>query len=210
MIENKTIKVIDSWNLDSIGIIAELRHSFDGLPNGLIMKSQSTGNEWRIKKRIIYFHTYGQQKMFPNETSTMTVLSFTSIEKQIISAKNILDKEKCNIFQYHIKPIGHMFKPLKDDLLVEMVNHKFACPCCGFKTYNHKPDGSYDICKVCFWEDDPIQLADHGYVGGANRISLRQAQINFRKFGACEADRIKYVQQPSKDQERDENWTWIE
>ena len=28
----------------------------------------------------------------------------------------------------------------------------YACPCCGFLTLPSR--GGYDICPVCFWEDD--------------------------------------------------------
>ena len=35
---------------------------------------------------------------------------------------------------------------------------KYKCPCCGFYTFDEKLNGNYDICPVCFWEDDPIQL----------------------------------------------------
>lgn len=49
-----------------------------------------------------------------------------------------------------------------------MVIERFACPCCGYKTFIEEPNGSYDICQVCSWEDDPIQLADPNYEGGAN------------------------------------------
>jgi rubrerythrin len=210
MTDTKTIHIIDSWDLTSIGIVVELKHQFNGLQSGLIIKSQSTGNEWRIKKRILYSHTNGKQKMFSNETTTQSFLSFDSIEKQISSAKNILDKEESNIFQYQLQPIGHKLKPIKGDTLVEMVIHKFACPCCGYKTFKHEPDGSYNICNVCFWEDDSIQLADPDYEGGANRVSLRQAQKNFQKFGACEENMVNNVQPPSNDEARDKNWKWIE
>ena len=47
---------------------------------------------------------------------------------------------------------------------------KYKCPCCGFYTFDEKPDGNYDICPVCFWEDDPIQSEDIEYEGGANRV----------------------------------------
>ena len=49
---------------------------------------------------------------------------------------------------------------------------KYKCPCCGFYTFDEKLNGNYDICPVCFWEDDPIQLEDNEYKGGANRVSL--------------------------------------
>jgi hypothetical protein len=40
------------------------------------------------------------------------------------------------------------------------------CPCCGFLVFD-QPAGSYDICPVCGWEDDPVQL-HHPLIGGAN------------------------------------------
>jgi hypothetical protein len=87
---------------------------------------------------------------------------------------------------------------------------KFACPCCGYKTFREKPNGSYDICEVCFWEDDPIQLDEPDYDGGANRVSLKQGQKNFSEFGACEREMIKNVRQPNRDEQRDENWKPLE
>lgn len=57
-------------------------------------------------------------------------------------------------------------------------NKKYKCPCCGFYTFEKRPNGNYDICPVCFWEDDPIQLKDQLYAGGANKISLVQGENN--------------------------------
>ena len=59
----------------------------------------------------------------------------------------------------------------------------YSCPCCGYKTLVEEPPGTYDICKICLWEDDPVQFDDPDYVGGANSVSLRQAQRNFLEFG---------------------------
>lgn len=86
------------------------------------------------------------------------------------------------------------------------VNDKFACPCCGSKTFNKKPKGSYEICEVCFWEDDPIQLSDPDYEGGANRVSLRQGQKNFIEFGACEKGMLKNVRPQTREETRDNDW----
>ena len=69
---------------------------------------------------------------------------------------------------------------------------KYKCPCCGFYTFDEKLNGNYDICPVCFWEDDPIQLEDNEYKGGANRVSLIQARHNFLLFGACEEEMKKH------------------
>lgn len=91
-----------------------------------------------------------------------------------------------------------------------MVIEKFACPCCGYKTFAEQPSGHYDICEVCFWEDDPIQFDDPNYEGGANRVSLRQGQKNFIEFGACEIEMVKNVRHPTKDEQREENWKPLE
>lgn len=51
---------------------------------------------------------------------------------------------------------------------------KVLCPCCG---EGYVEEGhNYDICDVCYWEDDPVQFADPDYRGGANRMSLNEAR----------------------------------
>ncbi len=59
---------------------------------------------------------------------------------------------------------------------------------------------SYEICEVCFWEDEEIQLEDTDYDGGANKVSLRQAQKNYQQFGACEEDMIPNVRPAAIDE----------
>ncbi len=41
------------------------------------------------------------------------------------------------------------------------------------------PPGTFDICGLCGWEDDPVQFADHDYRGGANRDSLNECRAAF-------------------------------
>lgn len=77
----------------------------------------------------------------------------------------------------------------------EKVN-SFACPCCGFLTLSEKPPGTFEICPVCFWEDDKVQFNEPEYIGGANKVSLNQARKNFLKFGACEERFITKVRKP--------------
>ena len=76
---------------------------------------------------------------------------------------------------------------------------KYKCPCCGFYTFKRKPTGSYDICPVCFWEDDLFQSLDPDCIGiGANKVSLNQGKANFIEFGACEREMIPNVRAPLK------------
>ena len=77
---------------------------------------------------------------------------------------------------------------------------KYKCPCCGFYTFDERPNGNYDICKVCFWEDDPIQSVDERYEGGANRVSLEKKKKNYIKFGACNKEMLQYVRKPKEDE----------
>lgn len=55
------------------------------------------------------------------------------------------------------------------------VDAAFTCPCCGFLVFDEAP-GSYDICPLCGWEDDHVQLAHPAMRGGANGESLYEAQ----------------------------------
>ncbi|HEX2209262.1 MAG TPA: CPCC family cysteine-rich protein [Longimicrobium sp.] len=53
------------------------------------------------------------------------------------------------------------------------------CPCCSFRTLAEEERGGYEICGVCGWEDDPVQLNDPDYRGGANQESLNEARAAF-------------------------------
>jgi Cysteine-rich CPCC len=83
---------------------------------------------------------------------------------------------------------------------------KFTCPCCGYKTFSHPPNGSFEICEVCFWEDEEAQLEDPDFRGGANKVSLRQGQMNFLAFGASEKQMIINVRPPKVSEPKDQNW----
>ena len=77
-----------------------------------------------------------------------------------------------------------------------MLIKKYECPCCGYLTLPRKPSGTYDLCPVCFWEDDGVQFENPFYEGGANSISLNEARQNFLKFGAYREKAISFVRKP--------------
>lgn len=83
-----------------------------------------------------------------------------------------------------------------------MSNQKYKCPCCGYLTLEAM--GDYDICPVCFWEDDPYQAGHPDAAGGANRLSLKESRENYIKFGACEERFLCHVRKP-KEEETEEN-----
>lgn len=86
-----------------------------------------------------------------------------------------------------------------------MSDPRFTCPCCGHRTLSGPP-GSYEICEVCFWEDDGVQLLDPAYRGGANGPSLMECQANFARVGACEERFIGDVRAPRTMESRDAEW----
>jgi len=73
---------------------------------------------------------------------------------------------------------------------------KYKCPVCGNSTLTEKPPGTYAICTVCGWEDDPVQYNEPDYQGGANKVSLNQAKVNYRLFGAVDKDALNSVRKP--------------
>lgn len=81
---------------------------------------------------------------------------------------------------------------------------KCTCPCCGFKTLAES--GNYDLCPICYWEDDPSQYEDPDLEGGPNSPSLRQAQLNFILYGASDQECLSYVRPPSPWDVRDSTW----
>ena len=51
------------------------------------------------------------------------------------------------------------------------------CPVCG--QYDFEEDNDFDVCEVCGWENDGVQLDDPEYSGGANSMSLNEARAAF-------------------------------
>ena len=85
---------------------------------------------------------------------------------------------------------------------------KYKCNCCGYYTLTEKPrdpnvyPGTHEICPVCFWEDDALQVLDPDMGGGANKVSLNEARKNYKEFGAAERAMIKYTRKPTESEKK--------
>lgn len=79
----------------------------------------------------------------------------------------------------------------------------YHCPYCGCRTLDER--GGFDICPVCFWEDDGQDDHDAEVVqGGPNgSLSLSEARANYLRFGACEEKMLEHVR-PQRPEERPE------
>lgn len=53
---------------------------------------------------------------------------------------------------------------------------KNICPVCGKEEL-----AEFEICRFCFWQNDPNQLLKPSLSGGANSMSLNQAREAYRK-----------------------------
>ena len=69
------------------------------------------------------------------------------------------------------------------------VEQLYACPCCSYRSLQER--GAYDICPVCFWEDDGTAELDR--ISGSNHMTLHEARLNFQTFGAVAESARKHV-----------------
>ena len=89
-----------------------------------------------------------------------------------------------------------------------MAEH-FPCPCCGHLVFVEHP-GSHAICPICFWNDDAIQLRWPDYTGGANRLSLRESQVNVALVGAKEERVVAMVRTVGPEDRLEPTWRPID
>ena len=95
----------------------------------------------------------------------------------------------------HYAEENHVYVDDTDITDRELVRHNgYRCPCCGNYTLWERRY-NYEICPVCFWEDDVVPVA-----GGANGISLREAQENYRKMRAMDAAFLDAVRKPTPEE----------
>lgn len=83
---------------------------------------------------------------------------------------------------------------------------KHTCPCCSYKTLDQESPGSFEVCPICYWEDDNLQFEMPDLRSGANHVSLRQAQANFLELGVSDIEYMSLVRRPGLADERDPCW----
>jgi len=53
------------------------------------------------------------------------------------------------------------------------------CPVCGER--NFEDDNNFEVCDVCGWENDGVQLDDPDFRGGANNESLNERRAQWER-----------------------------
>lgn len=77
----------------------------------------------------------------------------------------------------------------------------YRCPCCRALTLCDR--GGFEICPVCYWEDDGQDDHDAEEVrGGPNgTLSLSAARTNYQRHGASEARFASSVRSPRPEEQ---------
>ncbi len=66
------------------------------------------------------------------------------------------------------------------------------CPCCDYFTPEER--AGWDICPVCYWEDNGTDLDGLDRRSGCSHgLTLRQGRDNFERLGACEPGMLEHV-----------------
>lgn len=63
-----------------------------------------------------------------------------------------------------------------------------------------EPPGTFEVCPVCYWEDDEVQFKNLDYEGGANTVSLRVARENYARLQACSEEFLNHVRPPTPEE----------
>lgn len=64
------------------------------------------------------------------------------------------------------------------------------CPCCDY--FSLSSDEDYEICPICFWEQDYFDIELPDEISSANHgLTIREARANFRSIGACCSEMVK-------------------
>jgi len=78
---------------------------------------------------------------------------------------------------------------------------KYPCPCCEFDTFEGDNEEAilFEYCAICFWQYDPVMHDKSDMTGGANKVSLDEAKVNYQKFGVSEQRFANSLRKPRGD-----------
>jgi hypothetical protein len=79
---------------------------------------------------------------------------------------------------------------------VEFLGSLKRCPCCDFRTLEER--GGYNICPICFWEDDGDWALDDELCrcGPNHGKTLGEGREHYRHYGAADIEMVAHVRPP--------------
>jgi len=81
---------------------------------------------------------------------------------------------------------------------------RYSCLICGYKTLDSYCD--WDICPICFWEDDVLHHGGDKTSPANSGLKVSQAQANFMMFRCCSTEHQRFVRGPLPTEEHDPVW----
>lgn len=114
--------------------------------------------------------------------------------------KNYEDKNYDSVLLFKFRD---KFKGFRNDYLSKQTGLQIslgspsrleACPCCGFRTIEERYE--FEICTVCWWEDDghDNNNADKTYGGPNYGLSLTYGRVNFIRQGIYDPERNDLIE----------------
>lgn len=77
----------------------------------------------------------------------------------------------------------------------------YPCPCCGYKTLPGR--GDYDLCPVCWWEDDGAEPWEYSGPNGQTLVEAQQEYLAERRPHRLRPGKVR---PPKRHEARDPDW----
>lgn len=128
--------------------------------------------EWKNLPHDVIQEFHGDKIIFPFDAERYDYPLLIWLKFELRAVSN----------QYLVKKLN-----IKNIMIGEPVTME-SCPCCGRKTITERNE--YEICRVCWWEDNGQDNRNSDIVSGPNgNISLTRARFNFIKTGIFDPER---------------------
>lgn len=178
-------------------------------------------NDFYIIDKTFFSDKYSNSYMFKSIYSLLFPFIFIylrALSKTVVFSYSLANKRLNGSISYVFYillflitfPVRYVIPlTLKESCKEDAILTKFTCPCCGYKTFTQKAIDAHETCRNCCWEYDPLQHENPYYAGGANEVSLAEAQQNYVRYRVSEEKyRYKYYfnQTPFYSPQKDKNW----
>ncbi|MFE4709569.1 CPCC family cysteine-rich protein [Paenibacillus sp. NPDC056722] len=127
-----------------------------------------------LKSEILHFDEPQRDAM----DEVYNVLLFVALRKKYLGVRNEYLSKRVSVLLHSNQEVEGVQEEL------------YSCPCCEFKTLPIK--GEYEICLVCFWEDDGNTYLN--YYSSPNHMTLAHARENFVEYGAVNETSLQFLQ----------------
>jgi ribosomal protein S14 len=110
-------------------------------------------------------------------------------------------KQRRDFFQKHLPVIKTREKKSDGKSASRLKN---TCPACGYLTLHTR--AAFEICPICFWEDDGFDDPEAEEVSQANQETLKEYRKNIQRM----LDKIRYTDFPFQDIKKEFKEKFIE